>query len=261
MDFFVSGIENAPTLLFQPGNVAMHRQFDPIVALMQDRYRIVTVDFDGYDETGKTTYTTAKDQAEKLAAHIRENLSGRVDRVFAESLGSAPAIFLTETGVDLGGLILSGAQYLDLGVFNRPFVAWAAPFSYKMFSKMLTADTIKFPKFLERKMGRKNEDFGDLKYCAAKNFSKETIRNTFWEGCVLYQHVNRMAPNAHLPLSCWYGENEKNMKKAVKALRRAFPRMEDHPLAGMGHGSSMEKENVPMVVREMEAFMCRNGLI
>lgn len=45
------------------------------------------VSFDGFDGTGETTYTTARDQADKLAAYIEKELDGQLDLLFAESLG------------------------------------------------------------------------------------------------------------------------------------------------------------------------------
>ncbi len=52
------------------------------------------VSFDGFDGTGETTYTTARDQADILSAYIEKELDGQLDLLFAESLGCGPAVFL-----------------------------------------------------------------------------------------------------------------------------------------------------------------------
>ena len=48
---------------------------------------VYSVSFDGFDGTGETTYTTARDQADKLADYIEKELDGRLDLLFAESPG------------------------------------------------------------------------------------------------------------------------------------------------------------------------------
>ena len=128
MKFYESGIPGGRTVLLLPGNFMTHRQFEVIAPLLAEEHRVICVDFDGYDETGETTYTTAQDQAEKIAAYIRENLGGRIDLVYAESLGSCPAAFLTQIpDLSIGGVILSGTQYLHWGILDPVIVALTAP--------------------------------------------------------------------------------------------------------------------------------------
>lgn len=96
-------------------------------------YHVITVSFDRYDETGETTYTTGKGQAEKLAVYIQNHLNGRVDLVCAESLESIPAVFLTQfDDMEIGGVILSGAEYMNYGIFNKLAIDLFAPMTYKL---------------------------------------------------------------------------------------------------------------------------------
>jgi len=62
--------------------------------MLEKDYHVITVSFDGYDETGETVYTTGEDQANKLEDFVCANLGGKIDLVYAESLGSIPAAFL-----------------------------------------------------------------------------------------------------------------------------------------------------------------------
>ncbi len=260
MKFYEYGKENSRTIMLLHGNMVTNRQFENIVPLLEDSYHVITVDFDGFDETGENVYTAAKEQAEKLAAYIKKNLGGRIDLVYAESLGSAPAVFLTTFKyISIGGVILSGAQYLDMGIFNHIFMLWAPKFSHNMINGFLEKGEIKFPKFLEKKMGRKNEEFGQILHQAAKNVTLESYKNTFWTGLLLYRNVKKFPVNDNIPLSCWYGENEKNMKRAVKELSRAFIKFENHPFKNMGHGSIVDYPE--LMVESMEKFMKDNGII
>ena len=81
---------------------------------------VYSVSFDGFDGTGETTYTTAWDQADELADYIEKELDGRLDLLFAESLGCGPAVFLKASpNIQIGQMILSGPEYLNFGVLNR----------------------------------------------------------------------------------------------------------------------------------------------
>ena len=133
MKFYESGVPDGRTILLLPGNFMTHRQFEHIAPLLAEEFRVVCVDFDGYDETGETTYTTAQDQAEKIAAYAREHLGGHIDLVYAESLCSCPAAFLTHmSDLTLGGVILSGVQYLHWGCLDPLVVALSAPMACTM---------------------------------------------------------------------------------------------------------------------------------
>ncbi len=261
MKFYEFGKENKIKIMFLHGNMVTHRQFDNIVPLLKNKYHVICVDFDGFDETGETTYTTAKDQADKIATYIKENLNGRIDLVQAESLGSAPAVHLsTDKSISVGGVIFSGAQYLDYGsFFNSVMMAWAPRFTYKLLNKITATGKVEFPKFLLKKMGRTNEELQLVCGIMAKKLSYESLKNTFHEGLVLYRYVAEIEPQTHVATSCWYGENEKNMKKAVKALKRAYPNIEIHPFAGLGHGSIVDATET--FVKELELFLKSKVLI
>lgn len=65
--------------------------------------------------------------------------------------------------------------------------------------------------------------------------------------------------NMIIPMACWYGENESNMKKAVNTIKKAFPNVEVHPFEGMGHGELVGQEE--LFIKEMEAFMRKNSIL
>lgn len=73
------------------------------------------------------------------------------------------------------------------------------------------------------------------------------------------QYVSKWEPNSDFPVACWYGEKEMNMKKAIKHLKRAFPRLDIHPFSNMGHGENMRHPE--LIVRDLKAFMMKNEII
>ena len=108
------------TIMLLHGNLMCWRQFEDLIPLLERKFCVYAVSFDGFDGTGKTTYTTAQNQADKLAAYIEKELDGQLDLLFAESLGCGPAVFLKASpNIRIGRMILSGPEYLDFGVLNR----------------------------------------------------------------------------------------------------------------------------------------------
>ena len=75
------------TMMLLHGNLMCWQQFEDLIPLLERKFCVYAVSFDGFDGTGKTTYTTARDQADKLAAYIEKELDGQLDLLFAESLG------------------------------------------------------------------------------------------------------------------------------------------------------------------------------
>lgn len=257
MKFYEFGNPGNPSIMCLPGNFMTHRQFENIVPMLETEYHVITVSFDGYDETGETFYTTGADQASKLVVFIRENLGGRIDLVYAESLGSIPAVFLTRIkDIEIGGIIVNGAEYMNYGIFNGLAIKLFAPMTYKLMTKIVNTGDVKFPAFLKIKMGITDDVFAPMLKQACQNLTLETTKATFWEAVKLYpEHMSKWEPNPDVRISCWYGEKEMNMKKAIKHLKRAFPNLEVHPFKGLGHGEIMA--HTELLVQELKAFMGR----
>jgi len=114
------GNRQGKTIMLLHGNLMCWRQFENLIPLLEKKFCVYAVSFDGFDGTGETTYTTAQAQADKLAEYIEKELDGRLDLLYAESLGCGPAIILKASpNIQIGRMILSGPEYLDFGVLNR----------------------------------------------------------------------------------------------------------------------------------------------
>ena len=113
------GKDNSRKIMLVPGNMMSWRQFEHVIPLLEKDYRVIAVSTDGYDGTGETTFTTSAASAEKLEAYIRDHLGGHIDLIFGESFGSATAgTLFHRQRVRADSLILSGPQYMSLGIFN-----------------------------------------------------------------------------------------------------------------------------------------------
>lgn len=259
MKFYEFGKENEKTIMFLPGNLMTHRQYELLVQILEKEYHIITVSFDGFDETGETTYTTAEKQAEKLADYIREHLNGKIDLVYAESLGGAPATYLTRIkAISVGGIIISGTSYWNLGIFNSLARNTLYKIPYSIMAKAKKEGTIKMPNWLLKSIGRSNEEIQSMFGQMCLDVTPETMYATFSEGIDFYCNVAKWEPNTNIPFACWYGEKESNMKKAIKELKRAFPNIEIHPFEGLGHGEIVNNEE--LLIKELEAFLNRYSI-
>ena len=235
-----------------PGNMMSWRQFVNLIPLLETDFHVIAVSTDGYDGTGKTTFTTAETSAEKLELYIGEHLNGRVDLIFGESFGSATAgTLFHRQKVQVDSLILSGPQYMNLGVFNA-FVTKVIPRNqYRLYDKIENRQ--KLPWLL--KLYTRSDDESLLKQFAAtpKNISFETLQNCAKEGLKLYEEIDKYDPDPAAKVAVWYGAKEPNMKKALQKLKRAFPSLEMHPFPGYGHGEIIAHPDV--MAAEIRKFL------
>lgn len=259
MRFYEFGKENNITIMLLPGNLMTHRQYELLVPMLEGEYHIITVSFDGFDETGQTTYTTAKDQANKLATFIKDHLNGRIDLVYAESLGGTPALYLTRNNsISIGGIIVSGTSYWNLGILNSLAKKTLYKIPYRIMAKAKKEGALVMPNWLLKSMGRTNEEIQSMVGQMCLDVTPETMYATFAEGIDFYIHVEQWEPRYDIPVACWYGENESNMKKAIKTLKKGFPNIEIHPFAGLGHGEIVNNE--ALLIKEMKTFMNRHSI-
>ena len=130
---------------------------------------------DGFDGTGTTTYTTAQGQADRLAEYICAELGGHLDMLFAESIGSVPAVFLKSSPkVRIDHMILSGPEYLDFGAMNKLLLKIMPKKQYKMaHEKSMPAWVLKF-------MGQTEQGMQTMMNRIPDNISLESVRAT-WE--------------------------------------------------------------------------------
>ena len=81
------------TMMLLHGNLMCWQQFEDLIPLLERKFCVYAVSFDGFDGTGKTTYTTAQNQADKLAGYIEKELDGRLDLLFCRVAGLRTGCF------------------------------------------------------------------------------------------------------------------------------------------------------------------------
>lgn len=204
------------------------------------------VSFDGFDGTGTTTYTTAQAQADKLRDYICAECGGRLDMLFAESLGCGPAVLLKSSPkVQIDHMILSGPEYLDFGMLNSPILKIMPPKQYR------TASRKTMPAWALRFMGQTEQGMQTMLSRIPDHISLESVRATWEAGLYLYRTDFSVQPDAKV--ACWYGEKEGHMKKAIQKLRKAYPKLTVRCFSDFGHGDIINHPE--LLVEEMIQFM------
>ena len=233
------------TVMLLHGNLMCWRQFEDVISLLEKDYCVYAVSFDGFDGTGKTTYTTAQEQARKLEAYLLENCGGALDVLFAESLGCGPAIFLQASPqLKIHRMVLSGPEYLDFGILNKLILKIMPQKQYR------TACEKTMPAWALRFMGQTEQGMNTMMSRIPDNISLESVRATWEVGLYLYR--TSLPPQPDAAVACWYGEKEGHMKKAIQKLRAMYPRLTVRCFAGFGHGDILNHPE--LLASELKRF-------
>lgn len=252
MEVHEFGSDNSIKIVMIPGNMMCWKQFEQVIALLEQDYHVIAISTDGYDGTGQTTFTTAEASAEKLENYIREHFEGKVDLVFGESFGCATAgMLFHRKKVAVGSLIMSGPQYMNIGALSGILAAIIPRNQYRLLYSI--QERKKLPWLL--KLYTRTDDekllaqFENIPPC----ISLETLQNCTREALALYEQIDRFAPEPEARVSIWYGAKEPNMKKAVEKLKRAFPNAEERPFEGLGHGEIIAHPD--LMAKEIREFL------
>ena len=211
------------------GNLMCWRQFENVIPLLEEEFDVYAVSFDGFDGTGKTTYTTAQEQADKLEAYLIHHCGGSLDALFAESLGCGPAVCLKASkNIRIRRMILSGPEYLDFGILN-PLILKIMP--QKQYQ---TAKTKTIPAWALRFMGQTEAGMQTMLRRIPDHVSLESVYATWKVGLYLYRWMPE--PQLDADVTCWYGQREGQMKKAIEKLRMVYPKLTVRCFPDFGHG-------------------------
>lgn len=252
MEIVEFGKENEKKILLIPGNMMSWKQFDEVIPLLMKDYHVIAVSLDGYDGSGTTTFTSTESFAEKLEEYIRNNLNGRIDLAFGESFGVAAAgMLFHRQKVSVGSLIMSGPQYMDLGIFNW-FITKSIPkYQYRLLTKMKSGDSL--PWLLRVYTHSDEAAMLSMLEKMPPNISLDSLRNAANEALELYKEIDKYEPDRDAHVAIWYGAKEPNMKKALKKLLRAYPNAENHPFEGYGHGDIISHPDI--MVSDIRKFL------
>ena len=233
------------------------RQFEDVIPLLSAKYHVIAISTDGYDGTGKTTFTTSKVSGASVEEYLKEKMYDRLSLIFGESFGCATAaVMFQNQNIQIDSMILSGAQYMNFGILNGFFKSYVPKNQYRLLGKMKS--TTKVPWML--KAFARSDDANMLKMfrAAAENVSLETLQNCTNEALRLYADMAGFDKRPDAKVAVWHGAKEPNMKKAVAAIRKLYPLAEELSFEGLGHGDIIgQPERMAM---EIERFLADRSI-
>lgn len=72
MKVYAFGAENAPVIMLLPGTCCHWKSnFEKVISLLADTFRVLCVSYDGFDETEHTEFPTMTQEVEKLSTISR----------------------------------------------------------------------------------------------------------------------------------------------------------------------------------------------
>lgn len=255
MEFREFGEKGRKKILLIPGSMMCWKQFDEVIPFLSKRYHVTAMSTDGFDGTGKTTFTTAERSAEGIAEYIGRELDGNIQLVFGESFGCASAAALfNQKKVKVDSMILNGAQCMDLGVLSGLLARIIPRNQYRFIGKLEKAHRKgKMPFLLKLFTHTDEQNMMAMFRKMPKNISFETLDNCMKEALSMYKGIEGLSADPDAKVSVWYGAKEPNMKKAVRKLKTVYPNAEDHPFPGLGHGEILSQPEY--MAREIMSFM------
>lgn len=138
--------------------------------------------------------------------------------LFAESIGCGPAVFLKSSPkVQVDHMILSGPEYLDFGIMNKPLLKIMPQNQYK------TAHEKSMPAWVLKLMGQTERGNADHDELYSGQYQPGVSPRHMEAGLYLYRSDFPVQPDANV--ACWYGEKEGHMKKGGAAAEKGVSKV------------------------------------
>lgn len=128
MKIYSFGAENAPVIMLLPGTCCHWKSnFERVIPLLSDTYRVLCVSYDGFDETERTEFSTMLEETEKIEAYLRAHCGGHIRAAYGCSLG----------GSFVGLLAARGNIHMDYGILGSSDLDQASPLAAKLQTNLL----------------------------------------------------------------------------------------------------------------------------
>lgn len=115
MTILLFGKKQAPKLLLIPGLGVSYELFLPLIKRLEDRFRIMPVEVDGFTLDRQTRFTSVDDQAAQIITYVQEHCGGHLDVAYGLSMGGKILSRMMERNeIVIDHAILDAAPLLSL---------------------------------------------------------------------------------------------------------------------------------------------------
>ena len=194
MKFYHFGDSKAPIIMLLPGTCCHWKlNFGEVIPLLENKFHVICVSYDGFDETEHTVFSNMEHQTTKIENYIQQNFAGHINAAYGCSLGGSFVGLLVQRGnIHIGHAIL-GSSDLDQDS------TWKAKLKCKIAVPLLhrIVSTGQYPKILQGLMEKKRTPYRDrfMEMFAIGNgglpfIRKESVYNQFYSDLVTPINTN-----------------------------------------------------------------------
>ena len=155
MKIYSFGAEKAPVILLLPGTCCHWKgNFEKVIPMLTDTFRVLCVSYDGFDETEHTEFPTMQEETEKIETYIKEHCGGHIRAAYGCSLG----------GSFVGLLAARQNIHIDYGILGSSDLDQASPFAAKLQTNLLLPfiyPVIRDGQFKSRFLQKRQAEMGD----------------------------------------------------------------------------------------------------
>ena len=159
MKVYSFGNETAPVILLLPGTCCHWKgNFGKVIPLLSDSCRVLCVNYDGFDETEHTEFSTMWEETEKIETYIEKHCGGHIRAAYGCSLG----------GSFVGLLAARRNIHIDYGILGSSDLDQTSPLAAKLKTNLLLP--LIYPvirdgqfksRFLQRQLQKRAEEMDD----------------------------------------------------------------------------------------------------
>ena len=217
MKFYEFGEASSPVIMLLPGTCCHWKlNFGEIIPLLQNKFRVVCVSYDGFDDTEETVFDDMLSQTQKMEAYIKEIYGGCIKAAYGCSLGgSFVGLLVQRQNIHMEYAVIGSSD------FDQDKV-WKAKLKCKIAIPLLhkIVSTGKYPKALQSLMEKKRSTYRDkfMEMFGIGNgglpfMSRKSVYNQFYSD--LITPVEKNISVTGTTIHCFYA-----MKMGEKYLNR-----------------------------------------
>ncbi len=169
MKFYESGLEEGPVILLFPGTCCHWKtNFESVRGLLEKAFHVVSVSYDGFDETEDTVFPDMITECEKTEEYVRQKFGGSVRCAYGCSLGgSFVSLLIQRKNIHIEHGIIGSSDMDQAGKFKA---AVQGRIVSGIFAKIIQKGVL--PGWAEKRMaGRSAEEQAYMRALLEKMFN------------------------------------------------------------------------------------------
>lgn len=227
MRFYTFGNkENKKIMLIHGMGTTWNMSFSSLISILEKNYYVIAVSLDGYNPEESSIFDSFEKQAEKIVKYLSEECNGKIDIIYASSMGGAILILLSNKAIKAGTSIIDGLYADYFGGFAKTATKIMTSLTYKTMSGKSA--------FLMKAMGIDSQD--ELKKKMYIDAERETIFNCYYS-TYTFKTPDCFTDRVHI----WYGSKEKYPPKLASKIKKINKNVEIKEFNDCGHGSLLDQ--------------------